>query len=112
MPKTIPTRSLHAAAALLALTGVAVAGPPPVQTPANGPTSLTGTRPGAAPALIPVAHAAPSPAEARRIGGMTGSEDNRVVLDLGGGGGGLVLPRISMTTLVVGSDASNELKNK
>jgi len=66
MPKTIPTRSLHAAAALLALTGVAVAGPPPVQTPANGPTSLTGTRPGAAPALIPVAHAAPSPAEARR----------------------------------------------
>jgi hypothetical protein len=38
------------------------------------------------------------------------SVDSRVVLDLGGGAGGFVLPLISMTTLRVGSEASKELK--
>ena len=39
------------------------------------------------------------------------SVDNRVVDDLGGGAGGFDFPRISMTTFVVGSDASKELKS-
>ena len=42
-------------------------------------------------------------------GVRTASVDNRVVEDLGGGAGGFDFPRISMTTFVVGSDASIEL---
>jgi hypothetical protein len=48
-----------------------------------------------------------SPGEDRRVGE---SVESFVELDLGGGAGGLVLLRISMTTFVVGSDASKELK--